>query len=79
MNANQIDAAWHEFRGALKARWGRIVGDTEALIAGRREATIARMQTRYGLSREEAERAGEFLHEPGMLDDWNDTRSILDM
>jgi uncharacterized protein YjbJ (UPF0337 family) len=79
MNANHIDAAWREFRGVLKARWGMIVGDTESLTAGRREAAIARMQKRYGLSRDEAEHAGDFLHEPGVLDDWNDTRSILDM
>ncbi len=79
MSLNHVDAAWREIRGGVKAAWGSLVGDTQMRAAGRREATIARMRKRYGLSKEEVVRACEWLHEPGVLDDWNDTRSILDM
>jgi hypothetical protein len=51
----------------------------DALMSGRREADIARMQRRYGLTRDEAICAETCLREPGVLDDWNDDRSILGM
>jgi uncharacterized protein YjbJ (UPF0337 family) len=79
MSLNQIDAVWREIHGALKAGWGRVFGDAATHAAGRREATVARMQRRYGLTREEATSAEECLREPGVLDDWNDTRSNLGM
>jgi len=79
MFPNHLDAAWRELCGGLKVQWGKMCGDTEALIAGQREADIVRMQRRYGLTRKEAACAAGCLGEPGVLDDWNDTRSILDM
>jgi uncharacterized protein YjbJ (UPF0337 family) len=79
MSANQLDAMWHELHGGLKARWGRLCGDTGAFIDGRREADIAHMQRRYGLTHEEAVSAAKCLRQCGAMDDWNDERSILGM
>jgi uncharacterized protein YjbJ (UPF0337 family) len=80
MNRLQMEGAWHEFLGRMKLRWGRLVHDDFATFDGRREAITGRMQKRYGISNEEARRrVNEWIREPGVLDDWNDTRSILDL
>jgi uncharacterized protein YjbJ (UPF0337 family) len=56
MNWNQIAGDWLRFRGRIQENWGKLTDDDLEVVAGRREELIGRLQIRYGLSREEAEK-----------------------
>jgi uncharacterized protein YjbJ (UPF0337 family) len=45
-----------QMRGRAKQRWGKLTDDDLDVIEGRREELIGRLQTRYGIAKEEAER-----------------------
>jgi uncharacterized protein YjbJ (UPF0337 family) len=80
MTWKAIEAKWSDFRPSVKARWGKLTdGDLDA-IAGRREELTARIQQRYEIEKAAADgEIEEWMREPGVLDDWNDRRPILDM
>jgi uncharacterized protein YjbJ (UPF0337 family) len=48
-----------QMRGRAKQRWGKLTDDDLDVIEGRREELIGRLQTRYGIAKEEAERQVE--------------------
>jgi uncharacterized protein YjbJ (UPF0337 family) len=52
----KIKGAWTQSKGAIKEQWGKLTDDDVQEIAGRREVLVGKLQTRYGMSREEAER-----------------------
>jgi uncharacterized protein YjbJ (UPF0337 family) len=80
MNWDRIEGGWKQFKGAVKERWGKLTEDDLSVIEGRRENLAGRIQERYGIARDEADREiDNWLKEPGVLDDWNDRRAILDM
>lgn len=57
MNWEQIQGRWHQFRGSIKERWGKLTDDDLEIIGGRRERLVGRLQVRYGMAPEQAERA----------------------
>jgi uncharacterized protein YjbJ (UPF0337 family) len=80
MNWDRIEGGWKQFKGVVKERWGKLTDDDLSVIEGRRDNLAGRIQERYGIARDEADREiDEWLKEPGVLDDWNDRRAILDM
>jgi uncharacterized protein YjbJ (UPF0337 family) len=52
----KIKGAWTQSKGAIKEQWGKLTDDDVQEIEGRREVLVGKLQTRYGISREEAER-----------------------
>lgn len=56
MNWNQIEGNWAQFKGNVRAQWGKLTGDDIEVIDGRREQLMGKIQERYGLAEEEAER-----------------------
>jgi uncharacterized protein YjbJ (UPF0337 family) len=52
----KIQGAWTQSKGAVKEQWGKLTDDDVQEIAGRREVLVGKLQTRYGMSHEEAER-----------------------
>jgi len=80
MNWDRIEGNWKQFKGRAKMQWGKLTDDDLEVVSGRREELAGRIQARYGVAREEAHRQIEdWMKEPGVLDDWNDNRPILDM
>jgi uncharacterized protein YjbJ (UPF0337 family) len=80
MNWDRIEGNWKQFKGRAKERWAELTDDELEKIAGRREQLIGRLQERYGIEKDEAaDQVESWLKEPGVLDDWNDSRPILDM
>ena len=51
----KIKGAWTQSKGAVKEQWGKLTDDDVQEIDGRREVLVGKLQTRYGMSREEAE------------------------
>jgi uncharacterized protein YjbJ (UPF0337 family) len=64
MNWDQISGMWKQVKGRIRERWGKLTDDDLDVINGRREEFIGKIQQRYGIAREEAERqADEFTRE----------------
>ena len=52
----KIKGAWTQSKGAIREQWGKLTDDDVQEIGGRREVLAGKLQTRYGISHEEAER-----------------------
>lgn len=51
-----IKGAWTQAKGAVREQWGKLTDDDVMEIDGRREVLVGKLQTRYGISHEDAER-----------------------
>ncbi len=56
MNWDRIEGNWKQLTGQAKAQWGKLTDDDIALVAGRRDQLAGKLQERYGIAKEEAER-----------------------
>jgi uncharacterized protein YjbJ (UPF0337 family) len=56
MNQDKLAGNWKQFRGKVKEQWGKLTDDELDVIAGKRDQLVGRIQERYGIAREEAER-----------------------
>lgn len=56
MNWDQIEGNWKQFKGQAQAKWGELTDDEIQRAEGRREELVGKIQERYGIAREEAER-----------------------
>ena len=66
MNSDTLKGKWKELKGAAKERWGRLTDDDLDVIDGQADQLIGRLQQRYGIARDEAQK---------QVDDWNAARS----
>ena len=51
----KIKGSWTQSKGAVKEQWGKLTDDDLLAIEGRRDQLVGKIQTRYGISHEEAE------------------------
>jgi uncharacterized protein YjbJ (UPF0337 family) len=56
MNWDRLEGEWKQRRGKAVHHWGRMMNDELAAIAGKYEELVGRLQSRYGIAREEAQR-----------------------
>jgi uncharacterized protein YjbJ (UPF0337 family) len=64
MNWDELQGNWTQFKGAVREKWGELTDDDLDRIAGNREQLVGRLQERYGIMREEAERnADDFVRD----------------
>ena len=56
MDWDRISGNWAHWRGRIRERWGRLTNDELDLVAGRREQLVRRIQSAYGIAKEEADR-----------------------
>ena len=56
MNWDQIQGQWKQFTGNVQTQWGKLTNDDMDVIEGDRERLAGRIQERYGIQKEEAER-----------------------
>ena len=61
MNWDQIPGTWSQIKGAIRQKWGKLTDDDLEVIAGNKDQFVGRIQERYGIAKEEAQR---------QLDDW---------
>ena len=47
---------WSQMQGLIRERWGKLSNDDYQIIAGKRNRLIGKIQERYNLDREEAEK-----------------------
>ena len=56
MNSDQIKGNWKQFVGKAKEKWGKLTDNDWQVVEGKRDQLVGRIQERYGIAREEAER-----------------------
>lgn len=59
MNWDQIEGRWKQLKGNMQQQWGQLTDDDLERIAGKRTELVGKLQARYGLAREEAEKQVE--------------------
>lgn len=61
MDWNQIQGQWKQLKGKAKIKWGKLTDDEIDVIEGRRDELVGKIQQRYGIAKDQAERE---------VDDW---------
>src|SRR5262252_4515605 len=62
MNWDQIEGKWKQVSGNFREKWGRLTDDDLIAINGRRDQLVGKVQERYGLAKEAAEKqVDEFI------------------
>lgn len=56
MNKNTLKGQWSQVKGKVKEKWGDLTDNDLTYIDGKRDQLVGRVQERYGLAQEEAER-----------------------
>ena len=56
MNWDRIEGNWKQMTGKVKEGWGKLTDDDLTAIAGKRDQLVGRLQERYGIARDEADR-----------------------
>lgn len=56
MNWTQVKGNWKQFKGKVKQQWGELTDDEFDKIAGDRDILVGRIQEKYGIAQEEAEK-----------------------
>ncbi len=54
MSWDRIEGQWKQGRGKAVHRWGKMMNDELAAIAGKYEELVGRLQEKYGIAKEEA-------------------------
>lgn len=68
MNWDRVEGNWKQIKGTVKAQWGKLTDDELDVIAGRRDELAGKIQERYGIAKDEAER---------QLKDWESRQSDI--
>jgi uncharacterized protein YjbJ (UPF0337 family) len=56
MDSRELHGKWEQFRGIVQEFWGELTGSDLDYIAGERHRLVGKLEEKYGMSREEAER-----------------------
>lgn len=56
MNWDQLSGQWKQMQGSIREKWGKLTDDDLEQIAGKRDQFIGKVQERYGIAKEEAQR-----------------------
>jgi len=61
MNWDRFEGNWKQFKGKVQRQWGNLTNDDLEGVGGSRKELAGKLQERYGIARDEAER---------QIDDW---------
>ncbi|MDO8577852.1 MAG: CsbD family protein [Dehalococcoidales bacterium] len=61
MNKDIFEGKWKQLKGNIREKWGNLTDDDVEKIAGKYENLLGRIQERYGINKEKAQK---------MIDDW---------
>jgi uncharacterized protein YjbJ (UPF0337 family) len=56
MNWDRIEGNWKQFTGKAKQQWGKLTDDDLTVVQGRRTELIGKIQERYGVAKDDAEK-----------------------
>jgi uncharacterized protein YjbJ (UPF0337 family) len=56
MNWDQVEGKWKQMKGSIKQQWGKLTDDDLDVINGKKDVLVGKLQERYGISKEEADK-----------------------
>lgn len=56
MNKDLFKGKWHEMKGKIKEKWGKLTDDDLTEIDGKTENLLGKLQKHYGYAKDRAER-----------------------
>jgi uncharacterized protein YjbJ (UPF0337 family) len=56
VNEDKVKGQWKQLAGKMKAKWGELTDDDLTVAAGNSEYLEGKIQERYGIARDEAQR-----------------------
>ncbi len=56
MNEDRIKGKWKQLTGTVKEKWGKLTDDDLTVAEGNAEYLAGKVQERYGIAKDEAER-----------------------
>jgi len=56
MNWDQVKGGWKQAKGKMPQQWAKLTDDDLRIIEGKQEELAGRLQQRYGLAKDEAEK-----------------------
>lgn len=56
MNWDIASGSWKTFKGKVKQQWGKLTDDDLTQIEGKRDELVGRLQERYGIAKDEADK-----------------------
>ncbi len=56
MNKHTFEGNWKQLKGKIKEEWGKLTDDDLDVIAGKRDQLAGRLQERYGMAKDAAEK-----------------------
>jgi uncharacterized protein YjbJ (UPF0337 family) len=56
MNWDRVEGNWKQITGKVKEQWGKLTEDDLTVINGKQYQLVGRVQERYGIAKDEAER-----------------------
>ena len=62
---DQIKGQWKQAKGELRKQWGELTDDEVEQIKGERDILAGKIQERYGITKQEADR---------QIDEWANSR-----
>jgi uncharacterized protein YjbJ (UPF0337 family) len=59
MNWDRIEGNWKQFKGVAREKWGKLTDNDWETVAGKKDQLIGRIQERYGISKDEAQKQAD--------------------
>jgi len=59
MNWDQVEGKWKQMKGSVRTRWGKLTDDDLEMIKGQKDQLVGKIQERYGIQKDEAQRQVE--------------------
>jgi uncharacterized protein YjbJ (UPF0337 family) len=56
MNWDRIEGNWKQVKGKVTEQWGKLTSDDHDVVAGRKDQLAGKIQERYGITKDEAEK-----------------------
>ena len=59
MNSDIVEGNWKQLKGKVREKWGKFTDSDFEQIAGKRDQLIGRIQERYGITKDEAQKQAD--------------------
>lgn len=56
MNWDQVQGKWKQYKGQVRAKWGKLTDSDLDVIEGNRQQLVGKVQEYYGVTKESAEK-----------------------
>jgi len=64
---DKVVGRWNQIKGDIRTRWGKLTNDDLEQVAGQRDKLVGKIQERYGIAKEQANRE---------IDEWADKLKV---